>query len=71
MMEVTGFRASVGMTGLTVVVLARQTTGVAIRTGQAVGCADNIVVLCLGGSGAVCRSPEAVVVAGRTGLRDK
>jgi len=58
------------MASLAVVVLARQSTGMTIRTGQAgTGNTNHIVVLGFGGTGTAGSIPERIVMAGRAGLR--
>lgn len=57
------------MTGLTIVVLTRQATGVAVGAVQAdTFDAHDIVVLCRSGTGTTRAGPESVIVASRTGL---
>jgi hypothetical protein len=53
---------------LTVVVLARQTTGMTFSTGHGRVDTHNIVMLRLGGTGATAAGPEAIIVTGRTSL---
>lgn len=59
-----------GVAGLAVVVLTRQATGVAIRTGQPGAFdANDIMVLGLGGTRTAGRRPEGIVMTGGAGLR--
>ncbi len=51
------------VTGLAIVVLARQTAGVAAGTGQAIGGADDVMVLGRSGAGTTGAVPEDAVMA--------